>query len=58
MKKVKVSSLGEAIMMAKNNNQKNIKVNGESYDVNEMWKQMEEDETKVDEGNAFVGLSI
>ena len=54
MKKVKVSSLGEAIMMAKNKNQKNIKVNGESYDVNEMWKQMEEDETKMDESNAFV----
>ena len=54
MKKVKVSSLAEAIMMAKNKNQKHIKVNGESYDVNEMWKSLEEEETDVEESNAFV----
>lgn len=54
MKKIEVSSLAEAIMMAKNKNQKNIKVNGESYDVNEMWKKLEEGEGDVEEGSAFV----
>jgi hypothetical protein len=54
MKKIKVSNLGEAIMMAKNKNQKNIKINGESYDVNEMWKKLEEGESDVEESNAFV----
>ena len=54
MKKIEVSSLAEAIMMAKNKNQKNIKVNGESYDVNEMWKKLEEGEGDVEESNAFV----
>jgi hypothetical protein len=54
MKKIEVSSLAEAIMMAKNKNQKNIKVNGESFDVNEMWKKLEEDESDVKEGSAFV----
>lgn len=42
---VKVKSLAEAILHGKENNIKKIKVNGESYDINEVWKSMEEEET-------------
>lgn len=41
---VKVKSLAEAILHAKDNNIKKFKVNGETYDVNEAWGALEEGE--------------
>jgi hypothetical protein len=46
---IKVKSLAEAILHAKKNNISEIKVNGETFDVDECWKNMEEEETQCDE---------
>ena len=43
--KVKVGSLAEAILHAKENNKSKIVINEEVIDVNEKWKEMEEEET-------------
>jgi hypothetical protein len=44
MKKVKVSSLAEAALMAKQKNTNKFKFNGKEYKLNEYWKSLEEDE--------------
>lgn len=41
---VKVKSIAEAILHAKENNKKKIKINNESYDVDEYWKRLQEEE--------------
>jgi hypothetical protein len=41
---IKVKSFAEAIMHAKENNKSHIKIGDETHDVNECWKQMEEEE--------------
>lgn len=43
-KSVKVKSFAEAVLHAKENNIKKIKINGESHDVDECWKKLEEEE--------------
>ncbi len=43
--KPKVKSLAEAILLAKTQNKSKLKINEEVYDVEEMWKKMEEEET-------------
>lgn len=40
----KFKSLAEALLHAKNNGHKKVKINGERFDVDECWKQMEEEE--------------
>jgi hypothetical protein len=40
----KFKSLAEALLHAKNNGHKKVKINGERYDVDECWNQMEEEE--------------
>jgi hypothetical protein len=47
--KPKFKSLAHAIFDAKNKGLKKIKINNESYDVDECWNQMEEEEGQVDE---------
>jgi hypothetical protein len=47
--KPKFKSLAHAIFDAKNKGLKKIKINNESYDVDESWSQMEEEEGQVDE---------
>lgn len=49
MKKVKVSGLAEALLIAKEKGSKNIKFNGETYNVDECWKQLQEEEGMCDE---------
>jgi hypothetical protein len=49
MKKVTVSGLAEAAMLAKTKNLKEFKFNGESYNLDEYWKQLEEEEKQCDE---------
>jgi hypothetical protein len=63
---IKVKSLAEAVLHAKENGLKKIKVEGEHHDVDEMWKSLEEEESQcdecgemsedndIDESNAFV----
>lgn len=46
---VKVKSLAEAILHAKESNLKKIKVQDSVIDVEETWKQMEEEESQCDE---------
>lgn len=41
---IKVKSIAEAILDAKNKGLKKIKIGGESHDVDECWKQLEEEE--------------
>lgn len=52
---VKVKSIAEAILHAKENNKKTIKINNETYDVQEYWKKLEEQEGigEVDEEMSF-----
>jgi|688.fasta_scaffold36822_2 hypothetical protein len=68
MKKVTVSGLSEAAMLAKTKGLKEFKFNGESYNLDEYWKGLEEEEmceggcgqgymeeeSDVEESNAFV----
>jgi len=68
MKKIKVSSMAEAALSAKENGLKEFKFNGKKYNVDETWSQLEEmegsceecgqgymeEETNVEESNAFV----
>ncbi len=49
MKKVTVSNLAEAAMLAKIKGLKEFKFNGESYNLDECWKQLEEEEQVCDE---------
>ena len=50
---VKVKSFAEAILHAKNNNKTKIKIGDEEHDIEECWKQMEEEEMNPD-GRALV----
>jgi len=67
MKKVTVSGLAEAAMLAKTKGLKEFKFNGESYNLDEYWKSLEEEEmcsecgqgymeeeSDVEESNAFI----
>jgi len=68
MKKIKVSSVGEAILSAKEKGLKEIKISGKVHNVEESWKQLEEgegicdecgqgymeEETNMEESNAFI----
>jgi len=48
-KPLKVKSLAEAILHAKENNKKKIKIGDESIDVNEYWDKLQEEEGECDE---------
>jgi len=49
MKKIKVSSMAEAILSAKEKGLKEFKFNGKVHNVEESWKQLEEEEGSCDE---------
>ena len=68
MKKITVSGLAEAAMLSKTKGLKEFKFNGESYNLDEYWKELEEEEmceggcgqgymeeeSDMEESNAFV----
>lgn len=54
MKKNVVKGLGEAIFDAKSKNLKEFKFNGETYNVDECWKQLEEEEMCSECGDGYM----
>ena len=49
MKKITVSGLAEAAYMAKEKGSKDLKFNGETYNVDELWKKFEEEESMCEQ---------
>jgi hypothetical protein len=50
----KVTNFAQAVMDAKDKGLKSFKLNGEKHDVNESWKQLEEEELGDDHGQEYM----
>lgn len=51
--KIKAKSIAEAILFAKDNNIKKVSINETTFDVEEMWNKMEEEEGEMEEDFTF-----